>query len=168
MLKFLIFMSVGFLFMVLPGTAVGQSPIVTWDQLLETADSVLITSHEVTYGPQPIDPETGEADETPLVVVNNQLNEKIIKEKAWLTRHQIIELRKIVRQAPKKRTEVNFCLEPHHAILAFHQGKISYLDLCFSCNNFISCPNIDVNTKNLLRWNTLEAFFKKQGFTYKL
>jgi hypothetical protein len=131
----------------------------------EGADSVLITSHETNVGF--VDEITEKKLRIPLIV-SNQPNYGIIKEKKWLGKRAIDSLVRIFEQPNTTGYGLmGQCFDPHHTIFLFRSGKISYMDICFSCYNAEGSDDIlHIDTEK--QWLALKRFFRKQGLKYEL
>lgn len=136
---------------------------------LHKADSVIIVSHLTTY--QPIRKDAGKTNFKPLILVtNNKVNYKIIKEQYRLNKIEINSIAKILTEKNTDSVISNIrCFIPHHGILIFNKGKCSFFDICFGCRHFVSSKNLKISD-NLSdkAWGRLEQFFRTRGLNYEL
>ncbi|KOY84934.1 hypothetical protein AD998_01095 [bacterium 336/3] len=142
---------------------------------IKRADSVIILSHLNSNGEYS---QNGSLLDT-RVVINDSINNFIIKEKQVLNLSQKKELIKIINTAkykpPKgKPTEIKKagCYIPHHSVLIYINGEIFHWEICFSCigmssnthDHYSSIDDLFDNKKYTL----LQEFFKNQGMKYEL
>lgn len=133
------------------------------------ADSVIIVSHVTTY--QPNTTSSGAKKLKPLVLVsNNKVNYKIIKEQYLLDKIETDSIAKILTEKNTDSIIKNIsCFIPHHGILIFTKGKCSFFDICFGCRHFVSSKNLNLSDDLSDRtWERLELFFRHRGLNYKM
>ena len=133
----------------------------------QKADSLQIISHEnLTI----IDTSLGAINR--LIVINNIPNEKIIKERITLSetsKKNLIDLFQYHKNINGQK-DIK-CFEPHHSVLIFKNGKCSYIDICFQCENYSISKDLTV-TRNFLNtaedWKKLEDFFRNKNIHYEM
>jgi hypothetical protein len=136
---------------------------------ITNADSIWLVSHELTYQKIVKDVPNGGYTKMILIVEKGEINYKIIKEKIRLNDSSKNKLIKILTQ-PNNDSLIQKmrCFTPHHALIFFNKKKISFLDICFGCENFESSKG--VGTKDIYApkamWKELEKFFLAQGIQY--
>ncbi len=62
------------------------------------------------------------------------------------------------------------CFEPHHTIFIFKKSKLSFVDICFTCHQFFTSPDLK-NTIDEIenkKWRDLQQFYKSLGFKYEI
>ena len=133
---------------------------------LTQADSVLIVSHEATRGESFLD------KKIPTLLENKKLNYKLVHEKSKLSKEDIDSLIQIFRSlsdtiAPR---EDRGCFNLHHAIVIFENQTVSFIDLSFECENFLSSSDLDVknNIISFETWTKLKTLFLTKKVQYLL
>ena len=136
---------------------------------LQSADSVILVSHEATAGISIVDTVTNSRLPLPQLLLNGKLNHKIVREKRALNSPSVEQLSNIVTR-PFEDTLVSSanCFVPQHAILIYKKGKASYIDLCFSCQRFVTKDLESLGYFDQRKWKELYAFFKQNDMKYKL
>ncbi len=151
-------------------------------QKIQSADSVVLISHEVTaeYGIK-IVPDWDKRDTSmnlkkwnklhpPLLKYSDKgkLNRKIIKESLALTNGNKTNLSNILlRQVLLKSFNPTTCDEPRHSIIIYKSNKQSYIDICFGCRRIHTSKDINFSEFYMdeKKWADLEDFFKTNGLT---
>lgn len=136
---------------------------------LENADKVLLVSHEVTSGIVVID-SAGRNVPPPKLLIGGKPNYSIIKEQRALSGAQLDTFVKIFARPFQSRTiEMAKCYMPHHAVFIIKNGKTSYVDICFDCQQFETSKDMQrLYAFDNRKWKELEEFFVKLGLTYQL
>jgi hypothetical protein len=58
---------------------------------------------------------------------------------------------------------------PHHAIFLIANKRISYIEICFACRQFITSKDLNNSISfDESKWLDLERFFIDHGFKYEL
>lgn len=148
----------------------------------ESADSIVIISHEITveYGPKLVH-DWDKKDKSfnlrkwnklhpPLenYLYKGKLNRKIIKESFKLRAGNRAELLSILLKKVQITTVKNYnCDEPRHSIIIYKNMKQSYLDICFSCKRIHTSRDIDFSFFNMdeNKWESLKNFFQTYEIT---
>lgn len=141
-------------------------------QKIQLADSVLLISHEITFGfavteDKPIGDKSKELP-APKYFIKGKLNGRIINEQALLTDTAKLTLTKIlVRQVLKKKWTPSTCDQPRHSIIVYKNNKQSYIDICFGCRRVHTSKDIDFSEFYMdeKKWEQLKNFFKNNGLT---
>jgi len=151
-------------------------------QKIQSADSVVLISHDVTteYGIK-IVPDWDKRDTSmnlkkwnklhpPLFkyLVKGKLNRKIIKESLALTSDNKTNLSNILlRQVLLKSFNPTTCEEPRHSVIIYKNNKQSYIDICFGCRRIHTSKDIEFSEFYMdeKKWTDLEDFFKGNGLT---
>jgi hypothetical protein len=141
----------------------------SWVSLkFKNADSVLLVSHQDTEGIVIVD-DAGNRIPLPKLIIKGKPNCKIIKERQIISGKQLDELIQILNRPIKSEIDVGKCYMPHHSIFLFKNGKLSYIDLCFSCRGFETSDDLKkVDHFDERQWEELEKLFVRLGFKYKL
>ena len=134
------------------------------------SDSIVIVSHEATDGVPIVEDSAGERIKPPQLLFSGKLNDTIIKERKRLDPLFSNRLVKILSRPFEDKTIIEgSCFNPHHAILFYNKGNISYIDLCFGCHVFVTTKNLDfIDSFDKKKWRQLEDFFKGLGVTYEM
>lgn len=138
----------------------GQVPKNKLYQKITQADSVILLSHLTTY----------ELIGSPRLVVQNKLNQKIIKERYRLNASEMDTIARILI-TPNTDREIknNRCFMPHHGIVIYKMGKCAFLDICFTCQHFVTSKDILLSDElSEQTWKMLEQFFRVRGLRYEL
>lgn len=131
------------------------------------ADTVLMVSHEATAGIKLVNEETGKEVPLPKLTIHNKPNYKIIDQSKIISGKSLDSLIEILMMpVPNKSVPIGNCFMPHHAILIIKNGKTSFFDICFGCLQYITTGDIKFNELfDEQKWDKLEDFFAKEGFT---
>lgn len=137
--------------------------------LFNRADSIVIVSHLTTYIPI-VDEITKQSLGFRKLVINKKPVYSIIKESITLDKNAIDTLVKILLTSNRDIIIEDYkCFIPHHGILIFKKGKVSFFDICFTCNHFETSKNIKLSDElSLKSWQDLELFFKKRNMKYEM
>jgi len=149
---------------------------------IQSADSVVLISHEVTleYGFR-IAPDWDKSDTSMNLQKWNKLNPPLLKylDKGKLNRNIIVESLSLtdsikiklsnilLRQVLLKKFNPTKCDEPRHSIIIYKNNKESYIDICFSCRRIHTSKDIDFSEFYMdeKKWADLVDFFKANGLT---
>lgn len=136
---------------------------------LQSADSILITSHEPTAGIGLVD-SLGNNIQLPKLVKQNKPNYQIIKEYKALNKSSIDSLIHILNRPFKDSViSVGACYVPRQTVFIFKGNKLSYIDICFHCRNFETSKDLSsLYAFDDKKWTELEDFFIRRGLTYEL
>ena len=135
---------------------------------LESADSILLVSHQDTEGVKVVD-SLGRNVALPALIIRNTPNYKIFTERKIIDSAERNTLVKILEHPSGKKIEIGMCFMPHHAILIFKSGNVSYIEICFGCRRFETSKDLKkLGAFDSPKWAELEAYFKKLGFKYEL
>lgn len=148
---------------------VGQIKTSTVRAAILSADTVLIVSHNLTYGD--VIQEGSEPIPPPLIVENERPNSKIIHETVILTDSLRNRLIKILTESNKSgRIEMAGCFMPHHAVLLTKNGKTSFIEICFGCRRIFASDDIGTDDIQYAQkmWVDLERFFSANGIHYQI
>jgi len=139
--------------------------------IFQNADSVLIVSHEPTDGIQLYDEQTGKSSKPAPLLIENRLNQQIIKESFRVTGSQLDTLASILaRPKADRKIKTGRCFIPHHAIVVYDRKNISYADICFSCRRIISSGEMSLFEGDFddQKWKELLAFYQNYGVKYEV
>lgn len=127
------------------------------------ADTVLLVGHLGLLGDFP------KPDDTlPLIVTSGKLNYPIIKKQKISTKTEIDTLLSILSKPDGEYLGLAKCgWNPHHSIVLIKNGHYSYIDMCFSCQQFGTSDDLKYfHHFSGEKWNELEDFFKDNGVRY--
>lgn len=158
---------------------IGQTDIDAARRLITMADSVILISHVTTkenHGKRDVT-EAGTGDSIkPLVFpsffTGQDINSAVIVQRLFLPKQDAVALANIIRK-PVKPSQFGaspLCFEPHHAILIYSRGHLSYIDLCFHCNGLVTSSDLKLSNMAFKdgKWKDMKAFFLKHGLTYEM
>ncbi len=131
----------------------------------------MIVSHEPIDGIDIYDEQTGKSAKPAPLLVENRLNEQIVKESFRVTGSQLDTLASILaRPKADKKIKTSRCFIPHHAILVYNGKNISYADICFSCRRIISSGKMNLFEGDFddQKWKELLAFYQGYGVKYEV
>lgn len=134
---------------------------------LQTADTILLTSHEDLRLDIEKPGKNTVIIQRPLLK-NGIPNDEIIRKKTILNPKARQELIHILKgQKKDKPWDGAYCFEPHNTLFIYKANQWSYIDFCFGCDHYYFAKELPVNKEDFLmtyqEWRTLEAFFRKQG-----
>lgn len=112
---------------------------------LQGSDSILLVSHEQTYGP--IFNKKGDSyEEAKKIVENGVINKKVIQETLLIKDQDKENLIKILTQEVKGvPIDLARCFDPHHALIVISKGQIGYIEFCFTCGG-VSADKVDISS----------------------
>lgn len=156
----------------------GQTDMVAASRLINSADSVILISHvsiEEHHDKRDIVYQSGDSAkpvELPSFFVGTGINPIIIVQRQHLSKQDILTLSSII-QKPVKKTRFGsmpLCFEPHHAMLIYKKGHLSYIDFCFDCSQLKTSSDIKLNNMDFRdgKWKDMKSFFVKHGLTYEM
>jgi hypothetical protein len=131
---------------------------------IRSADTILLVSHTGNSF------DTVKGEILPTLLVNGEINKKIIHEQNVLPNDSISTLVQILSM-PTNEDDYSgaHCCDPHHAIFIIKNGQISYIDLCFHCFCVFTSKDLElIKGYNEPKWEALLSFFKKLGFEYEM
>jgi len=133
-------------------------------------DSIIIVSHEATDGVLIVNDSTGKRIKPPQLLISGKLNDTIIKERKKLDSLNTSKLIKILKRPFEDKTiEEGNCFIPHHSVLFYKKGKLSYVEICFGCRGFITSKDLEfIDGFDKKMWRQMEDFFKSIGIAYEM
>jgi len=137
--------------------SIGQINISLKSKLL-SADSIVLISYSHIQG---------KGDRK--AILNDQMNLINLKEYISVKKSGTIELASILTTPFKdNRIEEMGCFDPHHTIYIFKKRIISYITVCFECEEIVVSDDLDIpeNDFDKATWKKLKSFFRKQGIKY--
>ena len=142
----------------------GAQSLVKIRSIFLKADSVVLTGH--AYRGMIVSKEEGPDDRK--LVLNGNINPKFIKEQKRITDPDVKYLASFVTKPFKDKMIEESCFNPHHTIYIFKRKTVSYIDICFGCQEILCSADIQFPDKDFDRatWKKLEKFFRTQGFKY--
>lgn len=134
--------------------------------MLVTADSVQIASHEDLLWVEETPPYRSGYHK---LIVDNKVNDTIIKERANLNKVAVKELfDALVFASSDEDLHQISCFTPHHALFIYKGSDLFYLDICFQCYGAAaSSPVKDILIRNE-SYQEVAGFFRKHKILYKL
>lgn len=168
-LKYFIFLAS--IFLLAQFNLVGQVKSNTVKEAVLNADTVLLVSHNLTEQKIVEDKVGGGIRKSPPIVSKGRPNKKIIHETVVLNKTLKERLITILTQPnhDPERNQIK-CFLPHHSILFIKNGKTSYIEICFACEQLLASNGIgtsDINYPKIM-WTQLEAFFSSLGIKYQI
>ena len=139
--------------------------------ILSSSDTILLVSHDKTYGPIF---EKDKSDTVLLaqpIVLNNTINRKLIHESRIIKGDSLRKLIAIItRPIDGDPISVATCFDPHHAFILIHNKQKSFIDLCFTCGGAATSNDIIFSFSDCdkRKWDELYNFIKNQGIKYML
>jgi hypothetical protein len=156
------------LFLLAPFVCISQNNESWLSLKFKKADSVLLVSHEDTEGVVIVD-DAGNRSPPPGLIIKGKPNYKIIRERQIIGGKQLDQLIQILSRPIKSGIDEAKCYMPHHSIFLFKNGKLSYIDVCFSCRKFETSGDLKkINQFDEPKWEELEKLFTRLGFKYEL
>jgi len=155
--------------------ALGQTGIDEAAHRITTADSVILISHVVTNEnhdkPEAIPNDTTSIS-FPSFFSGDDINPAIIVQRQLLSKSNIAALAKIIRK-PIPKSNIGYvplCFEPHHSILIYNKGRLSYIDICFHCNGLVTSSDLNLNNTDFKngKWKDMKVYFLRHGLTYEM
>ncbi len=130
---------------------------------LQDADSILLVSHEQTYGP--VYNKKGRIhDEAKKLVENNIINKAVIKKTILIEGKEKEALINILTQAVKgEKIESAKCFDPHHAFIVISKKDIAYIECCFDCGG-VSTDKLDISSSDFdnEKWDKLYTYINSK------
>jgi hypothetical protein len=145
--------------------ASGQDRFAKLKTLMLTSDSIFLVSHESTTGIILVNERTGKKVPLPKLIVNGRLNKSIIHETRIIKDSSIESLINILtRPFQDSIIEIGKCFMPHHAVIIFKKGKISFIDMCFTCKGIETSKDIKLTISDFddRKWNELMHFLNNE------
>lgn len=134
---------------------------------IKGVDSVILISHE-TYDLSPPDPKTNLLSTKSSLLLNEKLNNEIIKERIRITKEDGLNLGKILDEKVEDDIKYSACFDPHHTIIVYKNSKISFIDICFSCYGKVSKDFLFEETMSYSKYKKLKKFFLMYNIKYML
>ena len=160
--------------------------IVTLRSLFTKADSIILISHETTYPygvnsaeiPLGLENDTLEMNKYNRnkinythFIINGDINRSIIVDAIQLSKIAVEDIVRIItRQVMKKTWSPAKCDEPHHSILIYKKGKLSYFDICFSCFTIHTSKDVDFTEFYMddQKWDELKGIFIRNNINFSI
>jgi hypothetical protein len=132
---------------------------------MRSCDSIVLISH-VTYDNAPPDAKTGKVPETAKLLVNDELNKKVVIKSVKLGEEEIDSLAFILDENVIDDPVGARCFTPHNTVLAYKGKDISYIDFCFDCYGYMRKEFPFDSTLNGYKYKNLAAFFYTRGLKH--
>jgi hypothetical protein len=138
--------------------------------LMQQADSVLLTSHIGLEANELLGKKAGNPKVLLPLLVKNKINQEIIIESKIIKEKTLDSLVNILTKKQTPYSGPAKCgFDPHQTIFIIYQGKISYIDLCFTCLSFSVSKDLkELNEIGDAEWQELKKYFRLQGFRYRI
>jgi hypothetical protein len=139
-------------------------------QVLLNADTVMLTSHIGLEANKLLGKNIGEPWVLPPLLVKDKINREIIVESKIIQNEALDSIINILTKTQTQYSGPYKCgFDPHHTIFIIYQGKISYIDLCFSCFYFSASTDLEkLGEIGDAEWMELKKYFRIQGFRYRV
>jgi hypothetical protein len=161
--------------------AFGQNGLKDAARTIMAADSVVLITHiTVNEYHDKTDVELPGMMDTTLskkvtflsLLQGNSINPAVVVQRQPLTKTEVGLFAAIVRK-PVKHYRIGFvplCFEPHHAVLVYRNGRMSYVDLCFHCRELATSTDFNLDNMDFKdgKWKQLQKFFTDRGLTYEM
>jgi hypothetical protein len=121
---------------------------------LQSADSILLVSHEQTYGPV-FSKKDSSYKEANRIVEDGILNKKVINKTILIDGNEKKTLINILTQKIKgEPIDLAACFDPHHALIVISAKDISYIEFCFICGG-VATDKIEISSADFdkEKWN---------------
>ena len=128
-------------------------------QKFKQADSIVLISHISIWDRLNVPHDSLKGDQCGLLC-NGSLNESILLERKQLTFEQQKLLLKVISQPITAPPVDGGCFDPHHAILLYKNGNLSYIHICFSCGSSYASKDLSAT---FFYYNPLKKVFKTVG-----
>jgi hypothetical protein len=136
---------------------------------LTSADSIKIVKHKLTTV-NIYNEKTHKRYLSPQLLQKNKLNYAIIESIAAVDSSETKGLITILTSKNEdEEIKQMTCFLPHHAILIFKKGIVSYIDICFGCRKIATTEDIITNSwLSDKSWKELEKFFNNKKIKTKM
>lgn len=112
---------------------------------LRHADTILLVSHEQTYGPI-FNKKNKSSTEAKRIVEDGIINKKAIHKTRLIEGQEKEKLISILTAEVKgPPIALASCFDPHHALILISKKSISYIEFCFSCGG-VSTDKLEISS----------------------
>jgi len=146
------------------GFTFGQHKELGLSDLIDSYDSVVLVKHKRIIGAMSIDTgKKGERIEERELLMYGDINPYIVVTSYKLNRIEQDSLFSILELKTEGRMSGG-CFDPHHTILIYIKGVLSYIDICFMCNSYradlkdYKLKDIDEN-----KWKLIKSYFESKN-----
>ncbi len=133
-------------------------------QKFKQADSIVVISHISIWERINLPPDSIKGDRCGLFC-NGTLNKSILLQRKQLTFEQRKNLLKVISQPITAPPVEGGCFDPHHALLLYKKGDLSYIHICFSCGSSVASKDLSAT---FFYYDPLKKFFKSVGLNTEL
>jgi hypothetical protein len=133
-------------------------------KILRSCDSVKIVSHKTTSAIRITEQDRDQQD----LIRRGRLNESIINMMRLVDRRSIDSISEILTRTNRdKQVEIIKSFTPHHGIIIYEKGFISFLDIDFLARQIHTSEEVHIE-ENLSSssWKDLEKMFKGRKFDF--
>jgi len=146
-----------------------QKPIASFEDSIQmirdkfrNADTVLLTGHLGR-----MDTGSNQQETNPPITINGKLNDAIITTRYILKKTEADSLLTNMLDTTMAYVPRKCEFNPHHAIILIKGKAISYINLCFDCQEFETSEDLKwLNKFDFKDWKKLESFYIKQKIRY--
>jgi hypothetical protein len=159
-----------FFLMGLTGFLFSQEYAYKIEKKLREADSVVFVSHAATWGIAIVDEKTGKRTAPPKLIIKGKINESIIRERLVVKSSALDSLITVLaRPFADSIIQEGNCYMPHHTLLLFKRGHLSYIEICFGCRRFSTSRDLSFfDFFDKRKWRELQEFLFERKFNYEL
>jgi hypothetical protein len=130
-----------------------------------TADSIVLISHKsLHYNVRDIKDPRQIWRHT---VENGKINAALVLEKKKLDLQQSDDLLKTLLEPYLEKIPIDKAMcsfNPHHTIVLYHEGKISWIDICFDCDQYFRAGDLKFSIPVFReKWKRLSSLFFQYG-----
>ena len=154
-------------FIVFSTTVNAQTQKAVVYSIKQGADSVWILSHVVTG--VFIHKDDGQSVERTLFK-GDVLDSDLVRKTHLLSAEERVQLAALLSKPnTEMKTEMAKCFMPQHAIVWRKAGKVSWIEVCFSCQKLQEFSDLKMALARFdnPKWAALRLFFKQKGLTYE-
>jgi hypothetical protein len=99
----------------------------------------------------------------------DRIDTGLLKEYRKFDRSSVDRLRDALLTEDDNARISTSCFNPHQAILMYRSGKLSYMDICFHCHNYVlSTKRRIASDMGSDAWDNLKLFFRSEGMRFTM
>ena len=126
------------------------------------ADTILLTGHLGR-----VDSGDNSRVTNPAVIINGKLNDSIIKTRYIVKKGEIDSMLSNMLDTSSEYVPKKCGFNPHHAIILIKGKSLSYINICFDCQEFETSEDLKwLNKFDFNNWKNLEAFYVNRKVRY--
>jgi hypothetical protein len=130
---------------------------------LRNAHTILLVSHEQTYGPIFNKKDNGYI-EAKSIVEDGIINKKVILESRLIAGQEKEKLISILTEKVEgSPIALATCFDPHHALIFTNKKDISYIEFCFACGG-VSTDKLEISSDDFdkEKWNKIYTYINNK------